>query len=285
MVATKDDFKKLIDDISSIDGYREPIGFGIARVDRGQKSRDKILQASFPVVNWGENFGSGAIFINALKDSGVDVDFSDSEFVADVDRGFIESAMASFNPFMDELVDGKHINIQVVKALSLMDNLGDNFRVVFLFEDSRPKSVEAVYLKLYALSLQKAPLRGVNLDGAFGILTNVAWVGNRPYELEYLRDSEIEMKLNGTFPNIDSVDKFPRYLQHIIPADNTRILDSSRVRMGASLASGTTVMAGASYINFNAGTLGSVMVEGRISSSAIVGAGSDVVEELVSSVF
>jgi len=104
----------------------------------------------------------------------------------------------------------------------------------------------------------------------------VAWVGNRPYELDYLRENEIEMKLNGTFPNIDSVDKFPRYLQHIIPADNTRILDSSKVRMGASLASGTTVMPGASYINFNAGTLGSVMVEGRISSSAIVGSGSDV---------
>ncbi len=104
----------------------------------------------------------------------------------------------------------------------------------------------------------------------------MAWVGNRPYELDYLRENEIEMKLNGTFPNIDSVDKFPRYLQHIIPADNTRILDSSKVRMGASLASGTTVMPGASYINFNAGTLGSVMVEGRISSSAIVGSGSDV---------
>ncbi len=104
----------------------------------------------------------------------------------------------------------------------------------------------------------------------------MAWVGNTPYELEYLRDNEIEMKLNGTFPCIDSVDKFPRYLQHIIPADNTRILDSSKVRMGAQLAGGTTVMAGASYINFNAGTLGAVMVEGRISSSAIVGAGSDV---------
>jgi len=72
----------------------------------------------------------------------------------------------------------------------------------------------------------------------------VAWVGNRPYELDYLRENEIEMKLNGTFPNIDSVDKFPRYLQHIIPADNTRILDSSKVRMGASLASGTTVIQG-----------------------------------------
>jgi len=84
------------------------------------------------------------------------------------------------------------------------------------------------------------------------------------------------MKLKGTFPNIDSVDKFPRYLQHIIPADNTRILDASKVRMGAQLAAGTTVMPGASYINFNAGTLGPVMVEGRISSSAIVGSGSDV---------
>jgi len=73
-----------------------------------------------------------------------------------------------------------------------------------------------------------------------------------------------------------AVDKFPRYLQHIIPDDNTRILDASKVRMGAQLAPGTTVMPGASYINFNAGTLGPVMVEGRISSSAIVGAGSDV---------
>ncbi len=184
--------------------------------------------------------------------------------------------MDSFSPFLDELSDGKHKNIQVIKTLSQIDDLGKNFRVVLLFEDAKPQSVEAVYLKLYALSLQKAKLRSLNLDGAFGILTNVAWVGNRPYELDYLRENEIEMKLNGTFPNIDSVDKFPRYLQHIIPADNTRILDSSKVRMGASLASGTTVMPGASYINFNAGTLGSVMVEGRISSSAIVGSGSDI---------
>ncbi|HHD74394.1 MAG TPA: 2,3,4,5-tetrahydropyridine-2,6-carboxylate N-succinyltransferase, partial [Nitratifractor sp.] len=106
--------------------------------------------------------------------------------------------------------------------------------------------------------------------------SNVAWVGNRPYELDYLRENEIEMKLKGTFPNIDSVDKFPRFLQHVIPADNTRILEASRVRMGAQLAAGTTVMPGASYINFNAGTLGPVMVEGRISSSAVVGSASDV---------
>jgi 2,3,4,5-tetrahydropyridine-2-carboxylate N-succinyltransferase len=152
----------------------------------------------------------------------------------------------------------------------------DDFKIVFIFEDEKPQSVEAVYLKLYALSSGKAPLRGVNLDGAFGLLHNVAWAGNTPIELDWLRYNEIDLKLSGKYPNIDMVDKFPRFLGHIIPADNTRILDTSKVRFGAQLANGTTVMPGASYINFNAGTLGAVMVEGRISSSAIVGANSDV---------
>ncbi len=80
----------------------------------------------------------------------------------------------------------------------------------------------------------KLPLRGLKFKwGILGYSQMVAWVGNKPYELEYLRENEIKMKLDGTFPNIDSVDKFPRYLQHIIPADNTRILDSAKVRMGA----------------------------------------------------
>ncbi len=276
IVNSVEDFKKLIEEIVSQDGYREPIGFGIARVDRGQKNADKILQANFPIINWRENYGSGAVFIKAIQDANLNIDFNSSEFVATINEKFIESAMGLFAPYINLAIGQEHKNVQVIKILSEMEDIGKNFRVVILFEDSKPKSVEVVYLKLYALSMQKAKLRTLNLDGAFGILTNVAWVGNRPYELDYLRENEIEMKLNGTFPNIDSVDKFPRYLQHIIPADNTRILDSSKVRMGASLASGTTVMPGASYINFNAGTLGSVMVEGRISSSAIVGEGSDV---------
>ncbi len=276
MVNSVEDFKKLIENITSQEGYREPIGFGIARVDRGQKNADKILQANFPIINWRENYGSGAVFIKAIQDANLNIDFNSSEFVATINEKFIESAMSSFAPYINLAIGQKHKNVQVIKMLSEMEDIGKNFRIVILFEDSKPKSVEAVYLKLYALSTQKAKLRTLNLNGAFGILSNVAWVGNTPYELEYLRDNEIEMKLKGTFPTIDSVDKFPRYLQHIIPADNTRILDSSKVRMGASLASGTTVMPGASYINFNAGTLGSVMVEGRISSSAIVGEGSDI---------
>jgi 2,3,4,5-tetrahydropyridine-2-carboxylate N-succinyltransferase len=275
-VQSTEDFKALVAEVTSQVGYKEPMAFGIARVDRGQKNAEKILQANFGLINWKENFGSAAVFIKALQEAKIDTDFSQTEFVATINERFIDNAMAAFAPYLAEATGDAHKNVQVIKTLANMDDIGKNFRVVFLFEDAPAKSVEAVYLKLYALSQSKAELRKVNLNGAFGILSNVAWVGNTPYELDYLRDNEIEMKLSGTYPVVDSVDKFPRYLQHIIPAENTRILEASKVRMGAQLAAGTTVMPGASYINFNAGTLGPVMVEGRISSSAIVGAGSDV---------
>ncbi len=275
-IQSTEDFKALVADVTSQEGYREPIAFGIARVDRGQKNAEKVLQANFGLINWNENFGSAAVFIKALQEAKCDVDFSGSEFVATLNDNFVANAMAAFAPSVAEATGEAHKNVQVIKVLSDMKDIGKNFRIVFLFEDANPASVEAVYLKLYALSQSKVALRGLNLNGAFGILSNVAWVGNTPYELEYLRENEIEMKLNGTYPHIDAVDKFPRYLQHVIPADNTRILEASKVRMGAQIAAGTTVMPGASYINFNAGTLGPVMVEGRISSSAIVGAGSDI---------
>jgi len=275
-ISSTEAFKALVTEVTSQKGYREPIAFGIARVDRGQKNAEKILQANFGLINWKENYGSAAVFIKALQEAKRDIDFSATEFVATINETFVENAMAAFAPYIGEATGDAHKNVQVIKTLANMEDIGKDFRIVFLFDDANATSVEAVYLKLYALSLGKAALRSVNLNGAFGVLNNVAWVGNTPYELDYLRDNEIEMKLNGTYPTVDSVDKFPRYLQHIVPAENTRILEASKVRMGAQLAAGTTVMPGASYINFNAGTLGPVMVEGRISSSAVVGAGSDV---------
>ncbi len=279
-ISNSDDFKAFVNDIRGAEGYKDPIAFGIARVDRGQKNSEKILQATYPVINWGENFGSAAIFIESLRESGVNFDFNLDESVYSITDEFIKNALNAFNPFIDEADGESHKNVQVIKELdSILNSQNseeDKYRVVFLFEDSAPKSVEAVYLKLYALSCSKVPLRSLNLNGAFGVLENVAWSKNIPIELDWLRENEIALKLRGEYPNITSVDKFPRYLQHIIPADNTRVLESSKVRMGAQLHSGTTVMPGASYINFNAGTTGPVMVEGRISSSAIVGSGSDV---------
>lgn len=279
-IADVDAFKILVQETKNIKNYKDPIGFGIVRVDRGQKNTEKILQATYPVINWNENFGSAAVFVAALKDSGIYVDFSGDEYISTISKSFIKSAMNAFDPFINDAVDDDHKNVQVIKHLNelFLSDLTNitSYKIVFLFEDANPQSVEAVYLKLYALSFAKVALRGINLNGAFGILENVAWSGNMPIELDWLRENEISLKLDGMYPEINSVDKFPRFLQHVIPDNNTRILESSKVRMGAQLHAGTTVMPGASYINFNAGTTGPVMVEGRISSSAIVGSGSDV---------
>ena len=280
MIQTAEEFKEKVQDIQSQSWYKNPIGFGIARIDRGQLNNDKILQATYPVVNWNENFGSAAIFMDAFKSSGINIDTTKSELVLDITDDFIANCIKSFNPYVDEATGEDHKNVQLVLGLSALPReLGlsaNDFKVVFIFEDANPASVETAYLKLYALSTGKAELRKVNLNGAFGLLHNVAWAGNKPIELDWLRANELTLKLTGQYPEIEMVDKFPRFLSHVIPADNTRILDTSKVRFGAQLAGGTTVMPGASYINFNAGTLGPVMVEGRISSSAIVGAGSDV---------
>jgi 2,3,4,5-tetrahydropyridine-2-carboxylate N-succinyltransferase len=281
IIQTTDAFKALIQNIkSSTKGYKDPLAFGICRVDMGQLNLTKTLQATYPVINWNENFGSAAIFIQALKEQGVEIDFNESEVVCNINASFLKSCLNAFTPYADEAYGDAHKNIQVVSALynQIMNSgsLEGEFKVTFIFADEPLKSVEATYLKLYALSQAKVELRSINLNGAFGALPNVAWSNGQPIELDYLREFEIELKLSNEYPHIDFIDKFPRFLQHIIPADNTRILDTSKVRFGAQLAAGTTVMPGASYINFNAGTTGPVMVEGRISSSAVVGAGSDV---------
>ena len=274
-IYTKEEFSQFVDEVEREQGYRRAIGFGICRVDLGQKNPNKVLQATYPVINWKENYGTLAVFVKALQESGASIDFSQSELVYSITPTFIEAVLKKFTPFIAEAKGDKHKNIQVVDKLKNRPDL-HLFRLVFIFEDTPLKSVEATYLKLYALSQRKADLRSLNLDGAFGVLHNVAWSGNKPYELDWLRENEIELKIFNMYPNIDAVDKFPRFLQHVIPDDNIRILDSSKVRMGARLAPGTTIMPGASYINFNAGTTGASMVEGRISSSAIVGDGSDI---------
>ncbi len=280
IIETADAFKTLIQNIKTMKGYKDPLAFGICRVDFGQKNSEKVLQATYPVINWNENFGSAAIFIEALREQGVAVDFSANEVVCNVNLAFLESCLHAFTPYSDEAYGDAHKNIQVISALygqlKAEGSREGEFRVVFIFNDAPCVSVEATYLKLYALSLAKVPLRSINLNGAFGALPNVAWSDGQPIELDWLRENEIELKFANAYPHVDFVDKFPRFLQHIIPADNTRILETSKVRFGAQLHAGTTVMPGASYINFNAGTTGVSMVEGRISSSAIVGDGSDV---------
>ena len=280
IIETADAFKAQVETIKSKPKYKEPIAFGICRVDFGQLNTDKVIQATYPLVNWKENYGSAAIFTEALMEQDLMPDSAQSEVVCNINLAFLQSCLNAFTPYADEAYGDAHKNIQVISALyNQVKESGmreGEFRVVFIYEDAPCLSVEATYLKLYALSQSKVALRSINLNGAFGALPNVAWSQGMPIELDWLREFEIELKLSNQYPHIDFVDKFPRFLQHIIPADNTRILETSKVRFGAQLHAGTTVMPGASYINFNAGTTGVSMVEGRISSSAIVADGSDV---------
>lgn len=280
ILETESAFKASIQEIQSAVGYKNPLGFGICRVDFGQLDTSKVLQATYPSMNWNENFGSAAIFIKNAQEQGHTIDFNADETVIPVNLKFLEGCLNAFTPYADEAYGDAHKNIQVISALynHIKENgmRDEEFRLVLIFNDVACTSVEGTYLKLYALSTGKAPLRSLNLNGAFGALHNVAWSDGQPIELEWLRENEIELKIANQYPKIDFVDKFPRYLQHIIPVNNTRILDDSKVRFGAQLHAGTTIMPGASYVNFNAGTTGVSMVEGRISSSAIVGDGSDV---------
>jgi len=140
---------------------------------------------------------------------------------------------------------------------------------------SKPaESVEDAYLRLHLLSHRLVKPRTINLEGIFAILNNVAWTTIGPVLPEKVEQVRSIAKKSGTHLTIFSVDKFPRMLDYVVPS-GVRIADADRVRLGAHLASGTTVMH-EGFVNFNAGTLGTSMVEGRISAGVVVGDGSDI---------
>ncbi len=137
-----------------------------------------------------------------------------------------------------------------------------------------PKDVPDAYLRLHLLSHRTIKPHEAVLDGIFGILNNVVWTSVGPCELTNFESvRELLKEKYGSF-TIYSVDKFPRMVDYVLP-EGVRIADADRVRLGAHLAAGTTVMH-EGFVNFNAGTLGASMVEGRISAGVVVGDGSDV---------
>ena len=140
--------------------------------------------------------------------------------------------------------------------------------------DIPPAAVDDVYLRLHLLSHRLVVPNDVNLEGIFGILPNVAWTSLGPVHPADLPSVRLKAASAGLHLEVHSVDKFPRMADYVVPP-GVRIADASRVRLGAHLASGTTVMH-EGFVNFNAGTLGTAMVEGRISQGVVVGDASDV---------
>lgn len=137
-----------------------------------------------------------------------------------------------------------------------------------------PTSAADAYLRLHLLSHRLVKPRSINLDGVFGLLANVAWTSRGPVAIDKLTAVQIAARNEGAALNVFGVDKFPRMVDYVVPS-GVRIADADRVRLGAHLAEGTTVMH-EGFVNFNAGTLGASMVEGRISAGVVVGNGSDI---------
>ncbi len=140
--------------------------------------------------------------------------------------------------------------------------------------DIAPAGASDVYLRLHLLSHRLMQPRTINLDGQFGLLVNVAWTNLGPVAVTAVEDTRLRARLAGTLLTVHGLDKFPRMTDYVVPR-GVRIADANRVRLGAHLAQGTTVMH-EGFCNFNAGTLGVSMVEGRISAGVIVGDGSDI---------
>jgi len=140
--------------------------------------------------------------------------------------------------------------------------------------DKAPDSVSDAYLRLHLLSHRVIKPHGANVDGIFGILNNVVWTSVGPCPVENFEITRANLKQKFGAITVLAVDKFSCMVDYVIPS-GVRIADADRVRLGAHLASGTTVMH-EGFVNFNAGTLGTSMVEGRISAGVIVGDGTDV---------
>lgn len=137
-----------------------------------------------------------------------------------------------------------------------------------------PKDAKDAYLRLHLLSHRLIKPHGLSLDGIFGLLTNVVWTNFGPCQVDGFEVVRAKLQAKYGQVTVYSVDKFPRMVDYVIPS-GVRIADADRVRLGAYLSSGTTVMH-EGFVNFNAGTLGVSMVEGRISAGVLVGDGSDI---------
>ncbi|GHA15169.1 2,3,4,5-tetrahydropyridine-2,6-dicarboxylate N-succinyltransferase [Streptomyces echinoruber] len=140
--------------------------------------------------------------------------------------------------------------------------------------DDKPLDTHDAYLRLHLLSHRLVKPNEQNLDGIFGLLANVAWTSLGPVAVDTLEAVRLRARARGLHLSVFGVDKFPRMTDYVAPA-GVRIADADRVRLGAHLAAGTTVMH-EGFVNFNAGTLGTSMVEGRISQGVVVGDGSDI---------
>jgi 2,3,4,5-tetrahydropyridine-2,6-dicarboxylate N-succinyltransferase len=260
-------FHERVAEITARDDYVKPAAWALGVATR---AGEQTLDVYFPRVNLREYFRPGATIWDAVGRPALPA-------VADVDEAAVAQSMAVFE-LLDDPDDGSHPNLDALQALAPFAGGRelDAWRrreLVVVFIDhlsSAPASVEDAYLRLHLLSLRKVAPHGLSLEGVFSVLPNVVWTSAGPFTPEAFalaRMEDLELRVR-------SVDKFPRMTDYVVPT-GVRIADADRVRLGAHLAEGTTVMH-EGFVNYNAGTLGHAMIEGRVSAGVVIGEGSDI---------
>jgi 2,3,4,5-tetrahydropyridine-2-carboxylate N-succinyltransferase len=272
-VTSSDELRAHLAELQGRPGWRSPeaFGVGIATVsNRGDGT--KVLDTWYPAPTLGDDAGLAALVAAA----------------AGVEAGAGTHHLSSTT--LDELCStaapmitaGDATNAAVLPALRKVHELSQGLTgtrrvpVVTFIEslDAAPVDTHDAYLRLHLLSTRLVQPNGLSLEGIFGLLNNVVWTSLGPCDPDGFEVLRAEILASGQPLTVNGVDKFPRMTDYVVPS-GVRIADASRVRLGAHLAEGTTVMH-EGYANFNAGTLGTAMVEGRISAGVVVGADSDV---------
>lgn len=192
------------------------------------------------------------------------VGYSGGNHAIELDAAMLKGLEAAF------LSVGAQDQAQITEVL---EGTSQPLVICILETDAAPTTTAEVYLKLSLISHRLVKPHGQNLTGIFGLLPNVAWTSEGAIAIDELPARQLAARAQGRILNVQSVDKFPQMSNYVVPA-GVRIGDASRIRLGAHVGEGTTVMH-EGFINFNAGTLGVSMIEGRISAGVVVGNGSD----------
>lgn len=268
--STIEEFQALVAQVRGRDGYTEPVAFGIGLAAVADAD-GSVLDTWYASVNLGQNLGAAALLADITGQDG-------SAGSVPLTTGDIDEMLARGSLFSGEL--DRHPNLAVLAQLRETPAVSGPLPVTrvpvltFITDlGAAPVDAHDVYLRLHLLSHRLVQPHGLNLDGQFGLLNNVVWTSQGPCDVASFPAAQRAVRLSGGVLGVSSVDKFPRMVDYVVPS-GVRIADAERVRLGAHLAEGTTVMH-EGFVNFNAGTLGNAMVEGRISAGVVVGADTD----------
>lgn len=273
-VLSADEFRAHVDQLQARPSWRAPEAFavGIATFSTVGDGR-KVLDTRYPAVNLNENLGVAAVLADLVAGDAVNGTYELTHEMLDRVVDMLASVVAD---------GGAHPNADVLAVLREHRNQPAPVTptrqvpvVTFIASlDTPPTDAHDVYLRLHLLSNRRIRPHECSLDGQFALLNNVVWTDLGPCDPDGFEATRFALRATGRTVTVLSVDKFPQMVDYVIPS-GVRIAAPHRVRLGAYLGEGTTVMH-EGFVNFNAGTEGPAMVEGRLSAGVFIGANTDI---------